>query len=91
METVERWSVAPANDEQVVEHGEQANDELARETPLAPPIKSRFLFVNVAGKRAMQLRRGAKPRVEVRDGRRYAERLAMEEVRRVLIPYTVAE
>jgi DNA-directed RNA polymerase subunit K/omega len=32
--------------------------------------------------RAKQLRRGAKPRVDVMDGREKAERLAMEEIRR---------
>jgi hypothetical protein len=31
--------------------------------PEAPPIESRFLFVDVAALRAKQLRRGAKPRL----------------------------
>jgi hypothetical protein len=31
--------------------------------PQAPPIESRFLFVDVAALRAKQLRRGAKPRL----------------------------
>lgn len=66
-------------------------EPLSAETSLAPPIKSRFLYVNVAGKRALQLRRGAKPRVEVIEGRRTAERLAMEEINCGLIPYEVAE
>jgi DNA-directed RNA polymerase subunit K/omega len=86
----ERWSAAPAAEEHVVAPQEEATERVADITP-APPITSRFLFVNVAGKRAMQLRRGAKPRVEVIEGRRYAERLAMEEVRRGLVPYNVAE
>ena len=58
----------------------------------APPIGSRFLFVDVAALRAKQLRRGARPRI---DGDEYplphkAERVAMEEVRRGLVYYDVA-
>ncbi len=62
----------------------------------APPIESRFLFVDVAALRAKQLRRGALPRLEelreteaeVRpDAPRKAERVAMEEVRRGLVGY----
>jgi DNA-directed RNA polymerase subunit K/omega len=79
--------VTPAGAEQVGEQGDDSTEQADVETPLAPPITSRFLFVNVAGKRATQLARGAKPRVEVIDGRRYAARLAMEEVRRGLVPY----
>jgi DNA-directed RNA polymerase subunit K/omega len=62
----------------------------------APPIESRFLFVDVAALRAKQLRRGAMPRLEelrgpeaeVRsDVPRKAERVAMEEVRQGLVAY----
>lgn len=57
----------------------------------APPIHSRFLFVDVAALRAKQLRRGARPRVVAEEGPlpRKAERLAMEEVRRGLVLYDV--
>ena len=62
----------------------------------APPIESRFLFVDVAALRAKQLRRGALPRLEElrepeaelrTDVSRKAERVAMEEVRRGLVGY----
>jgi DNA-directed RNA polymerase subunit K/omega len=58
----------------------------------APPITSRFLFVDVAALRAKQLRRGA--HVRFRDGEgapvnHKAERVAMEEVRRGLVSYDV--
>ena len=55
----------------------------------APPIESRFLFVDVAALRAKQLRRGARPRVGTDEGPlpHKAERLAMEEVRRGLVKY----
>ena len=59
----------------------------------APPIQSRFLFVDVAALRAKQLRRGAQPRLESADAPmpHKAERLAMEEVRRGLVYYDVPE
>src|SRR5947209_19652018 len=56
----------------------------------APPIDSRFLFVDVAALRAKQLRRGARVRItgaaEVQLPKK-PERLAMEEVRRGLVSY----
>lgn len=56
----------------------------------APPITSRFLFVDVAAQRAKQLRRGALPRVERQPaGPNKLERLAMEEVRKGAIHYTL--
>jgi DNA-directed RNA polymerase subunit K/omega len=59
-------------------------------TDPAPPISSRFLFVDVAAQRAKQLRRGALPRVERQaGGPNKLERLAMEEVRRGAIHYTL--
>jgi len=64
----------------------------------APPINSRFLFVDVAAMRAKQLRRGALPRLgQGDDGASHRqewykpERIAMEEVRRGLVQYDVPE
>jgi DNA-directed RNA polymerase omega subunit len=54
----------------------------------APPIQSRFLFVDVAALRAKQLRRGARVRFDA-EGTHKAERVAMEEVRRGLVHYNV--
>ena len=67
--------------------------------PKAPPIESRFLFVDVAAMRAKQLRRGALPRLDEvlepgeihRPDPHKAERVAMEEVRRGLVLYEVPE
>ncbi len=68
--------------------GADAVEEAAMEP--APLITSRFLFVDVAAQRAKQLRRGALPRVERHpSGPHKLERLAMEEVRRQVISYTV--
>ena len=59
----------------------------------APPISSRFLFVDVAALRAKQLRRGARLRLSETDATAQtlhkAERLAMEEVRKGLVSYDV--
>jgi DNA-directed RNA polymerase omega subunit len=58
----------------------------------APPIESRFLFVDVAALRAKQLRRGARPRLrpdELAPLPHKPERVAMEEVRHGLVYYEV--
>ena len=60
--------------------------------PKAAPIESRFLYVDVAALRAKQLRRGARVRFDGATEQQMpkkAERLAMEEVRRGLVPYEV--
>jgi DNA-directed RNA polymerase subunit K/omega len=60
----------------------------------APPITSRFLFVDVAALRAKQLRRGAEVRFRESESSpvpRKPERIAMEEVRRGLVYYDVPE
>jgi DNA-directed RNA polymerase subunit K/omega len=70
---------------------EEGADGPERPSIPAPPIQSRFLFVDVAALRAKQLRRGARPRVRTDEGPlpHKAERLAMEEVRRGLVYYDV--
>jgi DNA-directed RNA polymerase omega subunit len=60
-------------------------------TEPAPPISSRFLFVDVAALRAKQLRRGARVRIEDEHLPKKAERVAMEEVRRGLVYYDVPD
>jgi len=59
----------------------------------APPIQSRFLFVDVAALRAKQLRRGARLRFDDSEPQtpKKPERLAMEEVRRGLVYYDVPQ
>jgi DNA-directed RNA polymerase subunit K/omega len=72
-----------------------ATEEAPEPRPKAPPIESRFLFVDVAAMRAKQLRRGALPRLDEDDLSRElqraiphkAERVAMEEVRHCLVLY----
>jgi len=85
---------------ELTEHqGEAAEPQAPR--PKAPPIESRFLFVDVAAMRAKQLRRGALVRLDDSDQDQAAflhrghpfksERVAMEEVRRGLVLYEVPE
>jgi DNA-directed RNA polymerase subunit K/omega len=74
-----------------------ALEETPEPRPKAPPIESRFLFVDIAAMRAKQLRRGARPRLDeeghvsdvLRAHPHKAERIAMEEVRRGLVLYDV--
>jgi DNA-directed RNA polymerase omega subunit len=75
---------------------DQVPDEVVAPTPTeerspAPPIDSRFMFVDVAAMRAKQLRRGALPRVPQSEATHKLERVAMEEVRRGLVEYAVPE
>ncbi|HYT75999.1 MAG TPA: DNA-directed RNA polymerase subunit omega [Vicinamibacterales bacterium] len=70
-------------------HGATRGDAAAPLEPAAA-ITSRFLFVDVAAQRAKQLRRGALLRIErLPIGPQKLERLAMEEVRRRVIQYTL--
>src|SRR5262245_36157814 len=76
----------------------EPSEESAPVAPVkAPPIESRFLYVDVAAMRAKQLRRGARVRLNDDDAPveqhrvvpHKAERVAMEEVRRGLVLYEV--
>ena len=88
----------PAVPETVADtHGDAAGaaaGEAEADCELAPPIESRFLYVDVAAQRAKQLRRGALPRLEELVGAAEAdgqklERIAMREVDRRKIHYDV--
>jgi DNA-directed RNA polymerase subunit K/omega len=65
--------------------------------PKAPPIESRFLYVDVAALRAKQLRRGARPRLDQAEQPLplvkaiKAERVAMEEVKNNLVQWDLPE
>lgn len=81
----------------VLEPGAEIAPSVPR--PKAPPIDSRFLFVDVAAMRAKQLRRGALPRLDEAEEQEAAprarpvksERVAMEEVKRGLVLYDVTQ
>jgi len=68
----------------------EPTDQAQTPSEPAPPIQSRFLFVDVAALRAKQLRRGARVRIEDDVPLPHKpERVAMEEVRRGLVYYDV--
>jgi DNA-directed RNA polymerase omega subunit len=77
------------NENEIIEQPAEDAPQIPAEP--APPIESRFLFVDVAALRAKQLRRGARLRIISDEGPlpHKAERLAMEEVRRGLVHYDV--
>lgn len=78
----------------MTEMTEQTADS-THETPKSQgqAIESRFMFVDVAALRAKQLRRGALARVTLdhHEAVHKLERVAMEEVRRGLIDYSLPE
>ena len=79
----------------------EPSPEPAVEREPMPPVESRFLYVDVAGRRAKQLRRGALPRLKsltpdpetgVRPTPLHKlERIAMEEVDEGLVVYELPE
>lgn len=54
-----------------------------------PGIDSRFRLIIVAGLRTKQLLHGSKPRVETDPLRRRNTTIALEEIKRGLVPFTV--
>jgi DNA-directed RNA polymerase omega subunit len=54
-----------------------------------PGIDSRFRLIIVAGLRTKQLLHGSHPRIEVDPLRRRNTSIALEEVKRGLVPFTV--
>ena len=55
-----------------------------------PGIDSRYRLIIVTALRAKQLLRGSHPRIEVDSQRRKNTSIALEEVKRGLVPFTVA-
>lgn len=83
--------VVPEGAETGADAGEPIDAPVIPAEP-AVPITSRFLYVDVAAQRAKQLRRGARVRFDVEPGvvaPHKPERVAMEEVKRRLVHYTV--
>ncbi len=90
-----------SDESEVLESEVAAETEAASKIPIEdrtrmPPVRSRFMFVDIAALRAQQLRRGALPRVTltIPDGEIAGaesapklERIAMQEVEDGLIVY----
>lgn len=58
---------------------------------LWPGIDSRFRLIVVAALRAKQLLRGARPRIDADPLKRRNTSIALEEVRRGLVPFSVGD
>lgn len=56
-----------------------------------PEIDSRYRLIVVAALRSKQLQRGATPRIEVDTQRRKPTSIALEEVKRGLVPFTITK
>jgi DNA-directed RNA polymerase omega subunit len=69
--------------------GETPTVEPAAE--LWPGIESRFRLIVVAALRAKQLLRGARPRIDADPLKRRNTSIALEEVRRGLVPFTLSD
>jgi DNA-directed RNA polymerase subunit omega len=54
-----------------------------------PEIDSRYRLIVVAALRSKQLQRGATPRIETDTQRRKTTSIALEEVKRGLVPFTI--
>jgi DNA-directed RNA polymerase subunit K/omega len=85
-------------DEDLQQEQAPVQDEPQEPRDPAPPIESRFLYVDVSALRAKQLRRGAKPRLtdpmqEAEPGPRptKAERIAMQEVKSGLVEWDLPD
>jgi DNA-directed RNA polymerase subunit K/omega len=81
-----------------VEEAAPVADDAPIVHPKAPPIESRFLFVDVSALRAKQLRRGARVRIEHSLEDPVAvlkmvkpERVAMEEVKQNLVQWNLPD
>jgi len=66
----------------------EEQDEQGQETP---ELDSKYRLILVAAQRSKQLQRGARPRVEMDSLRHKPTRIALEEVRRRLVNFSILE
>jgi DNA-directed RNA polymerase omega subunit len=66
----------------------EEQDEQEQETP---ELDSKYRLILVAAQRSKQLQRGARPRVEMDAQRHKPTRIALEEVQRGLIHFSILE
>ena len=63
-------------------------EEIADETP-APEVDSKYRLIILAAKRSKQLQRGARPRIDIDALKHKNTRIALEEVMRGRVNYTI--
>jgi DNA-directed RNA polymerase subunit omega len=65
---------------------EQNEQEQAQEQP---ELDSKYRLILVAAQRSKQLQRGARPRVEMDTQKHKPTRIALEEVQRGMVPFSI--
>ena len=63
-------------------------EEIAEET-VQPEMDSKYRLIIVAAKRSKQLQRGARPRIDIDPQKHKPTRIALEEVQRGKVPFTI--
>ena len=68
----------------------EETEETVDETP-APEVDSKYRLIILAAKRSKQLQRGARPRIEIDTQKHKNTRIALEEVMRGRVNFTVTQ
>jgi DNA-directed RNA polymerase subunit omega len=68
----------------------EETEETTEETP-APEVDSKYRLIILAAKRSKQLQRGARPRIEIDTQKHKNTRIALEEVMRGRVNFTVTK
>lgn len=66
----------------------EETEEISEETP-APEVDSKYRLIILAAKRSKQLQRGARPRIDIDELKHKPTRIALEEVMRGRVNFTV--
>lgn len=66
-------------------------EEQDEQEQVTPELDSKYRLILVAAQRSKQLQRGARPRIEMDAQRHKPTRIALEEVQRGLIHFTITE
>lgn len=66
-------------------------EELNEPAQQSPTLDSKYRLILVAAQRSKQLQKGARPRVEMDSQRHKPTRIALEEVQRGVVNFTIIE
>ena len=66
-------------------------DEQNEQEPEVPTLDSKYRLILIAAQRSKQLQRGARPRVDMDMQRHKPTRIALEEVQRGKVSYSILE
>ena len=66
-------------------------EEVSEDTEAAPEIDSKYRLIILAAKRSKQLQRGAQPRIDIDALKHKNTRVALEEVMRGRVKFTVTK